>query len=115
MESEPSKAEPPNRKRRWFQFSLRTLLIGVTLVAVPLGYFGWQVKIVRERNLDDLERCRDALVVVGHWDKQRSRSNTPSWGAVSTVTCPSTFLSCDQRRRTRLNSAGGARKRRARR
>jgi hypothetical protein len=26
--------EPPNR--RWFQFSLRTLLIGVTLLALPL-------------------------------------------------------------------------------
>ncbi len=27
MEAEPTKAEPPKRKRRWFQFSLRTLLI----------------------------------------------------------------------------------------
>jgi hypothetical protein len=49
MQTEPSKAEPPKRKRRWFQFSLRTLLIGVTLLAVPLGYVGWQAKIVRER------------------------------------------------------------------
>ena len=32
METEPTKVEPPNRKRRWFQFSLRTLLIGVTLL-----------------------------------------------------------------------------------
>jgi hypothetical protein len=35
--------------RRRFQFRLRTLFIGVTLLAVPLGYVGWQVKIVRER------------------------------------------------------------------
>jgi hypothetical protein len=41
--------EPPKRRR--FQFRLRTLLIGVTLLAVPLGYVGWQVKIVRERRL----------------------------------------------------------------
>ena len=33
-----------------FQFSLRTLLIGVTLLAVPLGYVGWQAKIVRHRS-----------------------------------------------------------------
>jgi hypothetical protein len=33
MEAEPPKAEPPKRKRRWFQFSLRMLLIGVTLLA----------------------------------------------------------------------------------
>ncbi len=31
------------------QFRLRTLMIVVTLLAVPLGYVGWQAKIVRER------------------------------------------------------------------
>jgi hypothetical protein len=36
-------------KRRRFQFSLRTLMVGVTLLAVPLGYVGWLAKIVRER------------------------------------------------------------------
>jgi hypothetical protein len=35
--------------RRRFQFRLRTLMIGVPLLAVPLGYVGWQAKIVRER------------------------------------------------------------------
>jgi hypothetical protein len=49
MQSDPSKAAPPKRKHRWFQFSLRTLLIGVTLLAIPLGYVGWQAKIVRHR------------------------------------------------------------------
>ena len=49
METEPPKAEPPERKRRWCQFSLRTLMISVTLLAVPCGYVGWQAKIVRER------------------------------------------------------------------
>ena len=36
-------------QRRWFQFSLRTLLIFVTLAAIPLGWLGWQAHIVRER------------------------------------------------------------------
>ena len=49
MEADPPKAEPPKRKRRWFQFSLRSLMIGVTLLAVPCAYVGWQAKIVRER------------------------------------------------------------------
>ena len=49
MEAEPIKADPPNRKRRWFQFSLRTLMIGVTLLAVACAYVGWQFKIVQER------------------------------------------------------------------
>jgi hypothetical protein len=35
--------------RRRFQFRLRTLLIGMALLAVPLGYVGWQAKIVRHR------------------------------------------------------------------
>ena len=34
MESEPSKAKPPKRKRRWFQFSLRTLLIFTVVCAI---------------------------------------------------------------------------------
>ena len=29
-------------RRRWLQFSLRTLLIVVTLSAVPLGWVGWK-------------------------------------------------------------------------
>jgi hypothetical protein len=49
MQVEPSKATPPKRKRRWFQFSLRTLMIGVTLLAVPCAYLGWQAKKVRDR------------------------------------------------------------------
>jgi hypothetical protein len=48
MQAEPSKAEP-KRRRRWFQFRLRTLLIVVTLLAVPCAYVGWQAAIVRER------------------------------------------------------------------
>jgi hypothetical protein len=62
MESEPTKAEPPKRKRRCFQFRLRTLLIGVTLVAVVCGYVAWQAKIVRERRAE-LNRVVDARLV----------------------------------------------------
>jgi hypothetical protein len=40
-------ASPSPRRR--FQFSLRTLLIGVTLLAVPCAYVGWQESTVRER------------------------------------------------------------------
>jgi hypothetical protein len=32
-----------------FQFSLRTLLIGVAVLSIPCAYVGWQYKIVRER------------------------------------------------------------------
>ncbi len=49
MEAKPPNIKPPNPSRRWYQFSLRTLLIAVMLLAAPLGYVGWQAKIVRER------------------------------------------------------------------
>ncbi len=39
-------SEPPKRR---FQFRLRTLMIVVMLLAVPLGYVGWQAKTVRQR------------------------------------------------------------------
>jgi hypothetical protein len=56
MEAEPHSA-PPKRKRRWFQFRLRTLMIAVTLLAVPCAYVGWQAKIVRQRKslLDSIQ------------------------------------------------------------
>jgi hypothetical protein len=38
---------PP--RRRW-SYSLRTMFVVVTAVAIPLGWLGWQLKIVRERN-----------------------------------------------------------------
>ncbi|HEV2970986.1 MAG TPA: hypothetical protein VGY55_13520 [Pirellulales bacterium] len=36
MQTEPPKAEQPKRKRRWFQFSLRSLFVVTTIVAVAV-------------------------------------------------------------------------------
>ena len=52
MEDEPSRADPPKRKRRPFQFSLRTLMIFTMVVAVACGWVGWQAKIVRDRKVE---------------------------------------------------------------
>jgi hypothetical protein len=46
MPEKPATAEP---RRRWHQFSLRTLLIGVAITSFPLAWIGWQVKNVSER------------------------------------------------------------------
>jgi hypothetical protein len=48
MQTEPSKAETPNRKRRWFQFSLRTLLIFMMVCALAAGWLGRKIEQKRK-------------------------------------------------------------------
>jgi hypothetical protein len=63
MESEPPKADLSKRKRHWFQFSVRTLLIVVAAFCV-LAYFGSQLKKVGERKallIQQLENDRQPL------------------------------------------------------
>ena len=42
-------AAQPKFQRRWYQYSLRTLLIVVTLAGCGLGWLGWQLRVVQER------------------------------------------------------------------
>jgi hypothetical protein len=49
MPDKPNTDEPQKPRRRWFQFRLRTLLIVVVLLAIPLGYVGHEAYIARER------------------------------------------------------------------
>jgi hypothetical protein len=63
MPTEPAKAEPPKLKRRWFQFSLRTLLIVVTLLAAICPVVVWVVRdrdrLIQERD-DAMRRAAQA-------------------------------------------------------
>jgi hypothetical protein len=74
VQTEPSKADSPKRKRRWFQFSLRTLMIAVTVLAVACGYVGWQVKIVRAR-----KAFQERLELQGGWVYIGSDSGRFAW------------------------------------
>ena len=58
MQTEPPKAISPKRKRRWFQFSLRTLMIVVTLLAGACAYFARSIEIARTRSAM-LDQIRD--------------------------------------------------------
>src|SRR5271154_329466 len=67
----------------WFQFSLRTMFIGVTFIAMACGYLHWQASIVRHRQfvIDDFER---KPVLFSPW---------PSWpNAWPPVTHPIAFM-----------------------
>ena len=85
MQAKPPNAEPPKRKRRWFRFSLRTLMIGVTLLAVACGYVGWQKKIIRERRrANTTHRTRSFLDIptaadnwLHHYQEFRPRAPWP--------------------------------------
>ena len=39
--------EPP--KRRWFQFRLRTLLVAILVLSVPLSWFAWRMEKARRQ------------------------------------------------------------------
>ena len=45
---QPIDQQPPKSRRRWFSFSLRSLMLLVAIVSIPLGWVGW--KINRARN-----------------------------------------------------------------
>ncbi len=53
-------SEPPKRNRRWLQFSLRTLLIAVTLLAVSSAAVTWDVQD-RQRLIRGRDEARDAI------------------------------------------------------
>jgi hypothetical protein len=54
METEPSKSDPPKRKRRWFQFSLRTLLIFTVVCAIGAAWVATRMEQKR-RELNAVE------------------------------------------------------------
>jgi hypothetical protein len=77
MQTEPPKADPPKTKRRWYQFSLRTLMIVVTLFCVVGGYVAHEAKVVNERKAK-LETGSDGPVVDFTVDKGKD-------GAITTM------------------------------
>jgi hypothetical protein len=44
MEAEPLNSPPPIRKRRWYQFSLRSLMILTLVIAVPCALLGRRIE-----------------------------------------------------------------------
>jgi Leucine Rich repeat len=86
MEAEPPKVAPPNRKRRWFQFSLRSLLIVVVSVAIPcvwLGRTAWR-KRKETRAIDSIDRSGGTVLFDYEIEADRSRSEGarppgPAW------------------------------------
>jgi hypothetical protein len=66
MDEKPNTAEPHKPRRRWFQFRLRTLLVIVTLLAIPCAYLGWQANIVSHRKLVLKNAMEQGLVLMSN-------------------------------------------------
>ncbi|HEV2969537.1 MAG TPA: hypothetical protein VGY55_06060 [Pirellulales bacterium] len=75
MESEPPKIIPPKRKRRWFQFSLGSLLIFVIATAVFCGWLGKRIEQKRKER-----EAAETLVKFGGsamYDYEKGTNSTP--------------------------------------
>lgn len=76
MQSEPTQVEPPKRRRRWSQFSLRSLMIVVTLFCVAAGWFATQARAVRDRKAALYNHAR-FIILYSFLDEQDRRANWP--------------------------------------
>jgi len=79
MEAEQPISGPPKRKRRWFQFSLRTLLVFTVVVAIVCGWIGSKIEKKRRER-----QAVKALTMVGglvFYDFQFDRSGELIAGA----------------------------------
>lgn len=59
-------------QRRWFQFSLRTLIITFGLLTAALGWLGRELKVIHERNV-----TREWVVTNGGATISRAQWNPP--------------------------------------
>jgi hypothetical protein len=64
MEPDPLKAEPPKRKHRRFQFRLRTLMIGVTLLAAACWVAVDRGRLIRDRDNAIQKEPESSLVII---------------------------------------------------
>ena len=77
MPIEPPKADPPKRKRRWFQFSLRTLLVAFTILIIWLG--SW-IQRAREQGLAIKAIQRQCDILSVWYDDQFANEKDNGYG-----------------------------------
>jgi hypothetical protein len=71
-------SEPPKRKRRWFQFSLRTLLVLTALVAVAAASLGTRIERKRKER-ESIETLARLGCFFAYDDSYKSEPAGPTW------------------------------------
>ena len=73
-----STTQPPKPKRRWYQFSLKTLLVVVTLFCMTVGWIGSRMQQARE-NRERVAAIEAEMRKVGGWVFPTLESEDGTW------------------------------------
>ena len=76
-------SDTPKPKRRWYQFRMRTLLVFVLLLSVPLSWFAWKLQKARRQR-----EAVEAIVEAGgyvYYDFQIDETGAEITGAQPTA------------------------------
>jgi internalin A len=65
---------PPPKRRRWFQFRLRTLLIALLVLSLPLSWFAVELQRVRRQR-----QAVEAIKQLGGFVDEREKTSVPKW------------------------------------
>ena len=68
---------PASPKRRWFQFKLRTLLVGVVLLSIPCTSSAHEIRIVRARA--NWLGQHDWTLDEEYWDARKVQPEAQPW------------------------------------
>ncbi len=78
LEGESTKTDPSKRKRRWFQFSLRTLMVFTLICAIACAWLG--SKIERKRRERESVKLIEEMGGSAYYDYQVVEDSlAPSW------------------------------------
>ena len=73
-----------HKRRRWFQFRLRTLLIAILVLSLPLSWFAWKMEKAR-RQKEFTERIERLGGSVSCWPTEPSALEWTAWRTVGRV------------------------------
>jgi Leucine Rich repeat len=79
MQTEPSNVNQPKRKRRWFQFSLRTLMVFTAVCTVSAGWLGKRIEQKRNERVAVEAIVRLGGRVAYDYERDSAKPHGPEW------------------------------------